>query len=37
MEKVDVNLNGKQGKIPLVRIRNPWGNEFEWKGAWGDK
>ncbi|KAK4300804.1 hypothetical protein Pmani_027019 [Petrolisthes manimaculis] len=25
------------GKIPLVRIRNPWGNEAEWLGAWGDK
>ncbi len=21
----------------LVQIRNPWGNETEWKGAWGDK
>ncbi|PAA90525.1 hypothetical protein BOX15_Mlig026089g1 [Macrostomum lignano] len=20
----------------LVRIRNPWGNEEEWKGSWGD-
>lgn len=26
-----------QGKIPLVRIRNPWGNEAEWKGAWSDQ
>jgi len=25
-----------QGKIPLSRIRNPWGNEAEWKGAWSD-
>ncbi|XP_047468423.1 calpain-A-like isoform X2 [Penaeus chinensis] len=25
------------GKIPLVRIRNPWGNEAEWLGAWSDK
>ncbi|RWS11444.1 calpain-B-like isoform X4 [Dinothrombium tinctorium] len=24
-------------KIPLLRIRNPWGNEAEWKGAWSDK
>ena len=22
--------------MPLIRIRNPWGNEAEWKGAWGD-
>jgi hypothetical protein len=21
---------------PLVRLRNPWGNETEWKGAWSD-
>ena len=26
-----------QGKMPLVRIRNPWGNEAEWKGAWSDQ
>ena len=25
------------GQIPMVRIRNPWGNEAEWKGAWSDK
>ncbi|TRY70816.1 hypothetical protein TCAL_10003 [Tigriopus californicus] len=24
------------GQIPLVRIRNPWGNEAEWNGAWSD-
>lgn len=24
-------------KTPLVRVRNPWGNEAEWKGAWSDK
>lgn len=22
--------------ITLVRIRNPWGNEQEWNGAWSD-
>lgn len=25
------------GKIPLVRIRNPWGNEAEWTGPWSDQ
>ena len=25
------------GSIPLVRIRNPWGNEAEWNGAWSDQ
>ncbi|VEL32549.1 unnamed protein product [Protopolystoma xenopodis] len=34
---IDIALPGKTGKIPLVRIRNPWGNEAEWKGAWSDK
>ena len=24
------------GQVPLLRIRNPWGNEVEWKGAWAD-
>lgn len=24
-------------EIPLVRVRNPWGNECEWKGAWSDQ
>ncbi|XP_043472787.1 calpain-A-like isoform X2 [Leptopilina heterotoma] len=24
------------GTVPLVRIRNPWGNEAEWNGPWSD-
>lgn len=27
-----LEANGEQ----LIRIRNPWGNEVEWNGAWGD-
>jgi calpain len=27
----------KEGKIPLIRLRNPWGNEVEWTGPWSDK
>ena len=23
--------------MQLVRLRNPWGNDKEWKGNWGDK
>ncbi|KAK3800954.1 hypothetical protein RRG08_001202 [Elysia crispata] len=23
-------------EVPLVRVRNPWGNEREWTGAWSD-
>lgn len=29
-------MNGPRGSIPLLRIRNPWGNEQEWNGAWSD-
>ena len=29
--------SGNQKKVfSLIRIRNPWGNETEWKGAWAD-
>jgi len=33
-----VTLPGRSttAEIPLVRVRNPWGNEAEWKGAWSD-
>ncbi|XP_071450361.1 calpain-A-like [Hetaerina americana] len=31
----EVTLTNGQ-KIQLVRLRNPWGNEAEWKGAWSD-
>lgn len=31
-----VDLAGSRGKISLIRIRNPWGNAMEWKGAWAD-
>ncbi|THD22477.1 Calpain-2 catalytic subunit [Fasciola hepatica] len=34
---LDISLPGRTGQIPLVRVRNPWGNEAEWKGAWSDK
>ncbi|PAA60754.1 hypothetical protein BOX15_Mlig019924g1 [Macrostomum lignano] len=36
VQTVEVNLRGKKGAVQLLRIRNPWGNEAEWKGAWGD-
>jgi len=33
---VDIETPKVKGKIPLLRIRNPWGNEAEWKGPWSD-
>jgi calpain len=33
---MDIETPKTKGKIPMVRIRNPWGNEAEWKGAWSD-
>ncbi|CAH1992193.1 unnamed protein product [Acanthoscelides obtectus] len=33
---VDISTPNVSGKIPLLRLRNPWGNESEWNGAWSD-
>ncbi|KAL8619657.1 hypothetical protein ACOMHN_019712 [Nucella lapillus] len=33
---MDIQTSRIQGQIPMVRVRNPWGNECEWKGAWSD-
>ena len=30
-------VNATGGKVKLVRVRNPWGNEREWTGDWSDK
>jgi len=30
----ELHIGGRKEK--LLRIRNPWGNQYEWKGAWGD-
>ncbi|WKX99328.1 hypothetical protein Q1695_014311 [Nippostrongylus brasiliensis] len=29
-------VNGPRGEECLLRIRNPWGNQQEWNGAWSD-
>jgi calpain, invertebrate len=35
--KANIDTGRKKGTFPLVRIRNPWGNDTEWKGAWSDQ
>ena len=25
-----------RSEVSLLRVRNPWGNEVEWKGPWSD-
>ncbi|KAK0096665.1 hypothetical protein PV326_004775 [Microctonus aethiopoides] len=34
---VDIATPNQVGKIPLLRLRNPWGNEAEWNGPWSDQ
>ncbi|CAH1397162.1 unnamed protein product [Nezara viridula] len=34
---MDIATPNTSGKIPLLRLRNPWGNEAEWNGPWSDK
>lgn len=36
VKSIMVQTRNKSGRIPMVRIRNPWGNEAEWTGAWSD-
>lgn len=35
--KAQIETPRASGQIPLIRIRNPWGNEAEWNGAWSDR
>ncbi|XP_062558500.1 calpain-A-like isoform X5 [Armigeres subalbatus] len=37
IQLVDIVTPSTSGKIPLIRLRNPWGNEAEWNGAWSDQ
>lgn len=33
----EVDINSINHTLRLVRVRNPWGNEVMWNGAWSDK
>ena len=35
--QVDIETPRVSGTIPMIRVRNPWGNEHEWKGAFSDE
>ncbi|CAG9797112.1 unnamed protein product [Chironomus riparius] len=37
VQMIDIVTPNTSGKIPLLRLRNPWGNDIEWTGAWSDK
>ncbi|XP_058837405.1 calpain-A-like isoform X3 [Topomyia yanbarensis] len=37
IQMADIVTPSTSGKIPLIRLRNPWGNEAEWNGAWSDQ
>ena len=37
VREVEVTTPNMSGTIPMIRIRNPWGNEAEWNGAWSDR
>ncbi|XP_075214527.1 calpain-A-like isoform X2 [Lycorma delicatula] len=37
IQYVEISTPNRSGKIPLLRLRNPWGNEAEWNGQWSDK
>jgi len=36
VKQTSINTGRVQGKLAMIRIRNPWGNGSEWKGAWSD-
>ncbi|XP_072145508.1 calpain-A-like isoform X5 [Dermacentor andersoni] len=32
-----VYIERLKGRMPLIRLRNPWGDDTEWRGAWSDQ
>ena len=37
VETVKARTRSGEIDVPLIRVRNPWGNEREWEGPWSDK
>ncbi|KAL5008174.1 hypothetical protein ScPMuIL_013755 [Solemya velum] len=37
VKMMNIQTPRMSGAIPMVRVRNPWGNEAEWKGPWSDQ
>ncbi len=37
VKMMDIKTPRITGQIPMIRIRNPWGNGAEWKGVWSDR
>ncbi|XP_012232198.1 calpain-B-like isoform X4 [Linepithema humile] len=37
VKHVEIQTPNQHGIIPLLRLRNPWGNEAEWNGPWSDR
>ncbi|XP_018396576.1 PREDICTED: calpain-A isoform X2 [Cyphomyrmex costatus] len=37
VKNVEIQMPNRYGTIPLLRLRNPWGNEAEWNGPWSDQ
>ena len=37
IRKIKLSDSKMQSIVTLIRVRNPWGNETEWKGPWSDK
>ena len=36
IKTIEIESPTVSGVIPMLRVRNPWGNEGEWRGAWSD-